>query len=136
MYQQRRSSGSNSHEFLAWATARVPWRDYATVTGDQETAATFLDVLNITWGRISAASSQPTTYGRRQAIAGRALATLVPGRTAPDIRSHRFAGILGRRRQHLLAVLDLNHCVEGRDFQRQPHALLGEGERQRRSGQQ
>jgi uncharacterized protein (TIGR03083 family) len=39
---------STSHEFTAWATTRLPWRDHTTVTGDQQTAATFLDTLNLT----------------------------------------------------------------------------------------
>jgi uncharacterized protein (TIGR03083 family) len=38
---------STSHEFTAWATTRLPWRDHTTVTGDQQTAATFLDTLNL-----------------------------------------------------------------------------------------
>jgi uncharacterized protein (TIGR03083 family) len=38
---------STSHEFTAWATTRLPWRDHATVTGDQQAAATFLDTLNL-----------------------------------------------------------------------------------------
>ena len=39
---------STGHEFTAWATTRLPWRDHTTVTGDQHTAATFLDALNLT----------------------------------------------------------------------------------------
>jgi len=38
---------STSHEFTAWSTTRLPWRDHATVTGDQQIAATFLDALNL-----------------------------------------------------------------------------------------
>jgi hypothetical protein len=38
---------STSHGFTAWATTRLPWRDHATVTGDQQTAATFMDTLNL-----------------------------------------------------------------------------------------
>lgn len=39
---------SRSHDFVAWATTRVSWHDRATVKGDQTTAATFLDALNLT----------------------------------------------------------------------------------------
>jgi hypothetical protein len=39
---------STSHEFTAWSTTRLPWRDHTTVTGDQEIAAMFLDTLNLT----------------------------------------------------------------------------------------
>jgi uncharacterized protein (TIGR03083 family) len=39
---------STSHEFTAWATTRLPWRDHTAVTGDQQTVATFLDALNLT----------------------------------------------------------------------------------------
>jgi uncharacterized protein (TIGR03083 family) len=38
---------SSTHAFTAWATTRLPWRDHATVTGDMQTAATFLDALNL-----------------------------------------------------------------------------------------
>ena len=39
---------STSHEFTAWSTTRLPWRDHTTVTGDQQTAAAFLDALKLT----------------------------------------------------------------------------------------
>jgi uncharacterized protein (TIGR03083 family) len=39
---------STSHAFTAWSTTRLPWRDYATVTGDEQIAAAFLDTLNLT----------------------------------------------------------------------------------------
>ena len=38
---------STTHAFTAWATTRLPWRDNATVTGDGQIAATFLDALNL-----------------------------------------------------------------------------------------
>ncbi len=38
---------SNSHGFVIWGTARESWRDHCKVIGDQETAARFLDALNI-----------------------------------------------------------------------------------------
>jgi uncharacterized protein (TIGR03083 family) len=38
---------STTHAFTAWATTRLPWRDHATVTGDEQAAATFLDALNL-----------------------------------------------------------------------------------------
>jgi hypothetical protein len=39
---------STSYEFTTWSTTSVPWRDHATVTGDQQVAAVFLDALNLT----------------------------------------------------------------------------------------
>jgi hypothetical protein len=33
--------------FAAAVATRLPWRDYTTVIGDQQTAATFLDTLNL-----------------------------------------------------------------------------------------
>jgi hypothetical protein len=39
---------SSSHGFTAWSTTRLPWRDHTTMTSDQQTAATFLDALNLT----------------------------------------------------------------------------------------
>jgi uncharacterized protein (TIGR03083 family) len=38
---------STTHAFTAWATTRLPWRDNATVTGDEQIAAAFLDALNL-----------------------------------------------------------------------------------------
>jgi uncharacterized protein (TIGR03083 family) len=38
---------STTHDFTAWATTRLPWRNYVTITGDEVTAATFLDNLNL-----------------------------------------------------------------------------------------
>jgi uncharacterized protein (TIGR03083 family) len=38
---------SDGHSFVIWGTARAPWRDHTTVTGDVSVAATFLDALNI-----------------------------------------------------------------------------------------
>ena len=38
---------STTHAFTAWATTRLPWRDHATVTGNEQAAATFLDALNL-----------------------------------------------------------------------------------------
>lgn len=38
---------SDGHAFVIWGTAREPWRDHCTVTGDEAVAARFLDALNI-----------------------------------------------------------------------------------------
>jgi hypothetical protein len=38
---------SSGHDFVLWGTKRVPWQDLATVDGDTELAACFLDALNI-----------------------------------------------------------------------------------------
>lgn len=38
---------STTHSFTAWASTRLPWREYVTATGDERTAATFLDALNL-----------------------------------------------------------------------------------------
>jgi hypothetical protein len=38
---------STTHAFTAWASARLPWRDHVTVTGDESIAVTFLDALNL-----------------------------------------------------------------------------------------
>lgn len=38
---------SDGHAFVMWGTARQPWRDHCTVTGNAATAARFLDALNI-----------------------------------------------------------------------------------------
>jgi uncharacterized protein (TIGR03083 family) len=38
---------SSAHDFVRWGTARTPWRELCTVTGDAAAAATFLDALNI-----------------------------------------------------------------------------------------
>lgn len=38
---------STAHDFVLWGTARVPWREMCTVTGDESVASTFLDALNI-----------------------------------------------------------------------------------------
>jgi uncharacterized protein (TIGR03083 family) len=38
---------STTHAFTAWASTRMPWRDHVRVTGDERTAATFLDALNL-----------------------------------------------------------------------------------------
>jgi uncharacterized protein (TIGR03083 family) len=38
---------STTHAFTAWGSTRLPWREHATVTGDEQTAATFLDALNL-----------------------------------------------------------------------------------------
>lgn len=33
--------------FTAWASTRLPWREHVIVTGDERTAANFLDALNL-----------------------------------------------------------------------------------------
>ncbi|MFJ1699272.1 maleylpyruvate isomerase N-terminal domain-containing protein [Streptomyces sp. NPDC088252] len=38
---------STAHDFTAWATTRVPWRDHVNVTGDRQVASFFLDALNL-----------------------------------------------------------------------------------------
>ncbi|MFJ1549698.1 SCP2 sterol-binding domain-containing protein [Streptomyces sp. NPDC088246] len=38
---------STAHDFTAWATTRVSWRDCVTVTGDHQVAGPFLDELNL-----------------------------------------------------------------------------------------
>jgi hypothetical protein len=38
---------STTHAFTAWASARLPWRENVTVTGDEGIAGTFLDALNL-----------------------------------------------------------------------------------------
>jgi uncharacterized protein (TIGR03083 family) len=38
---------SDAHEFVRWGTARIPWREACTVTGDEAIAVAFLDQLNI-----------------------------------------------------------------------------------------
>ncbi|MFD4600414.1 maleylpyruvate isomerase N-terminal domain-containing protein [Streptomyces sp. NPDC058464] len=38
---------STAHDFTAWATTRLPWRDCTTVTGDNKVAGRFLDALNL-----------------------------------------------------------------------------------------
>ncbi len=57
---------------------------------------------------------------------GQPLAVAVLGRPATEVGSHGLVRVRGRRRQHLLAVFDLDHRVEGRNLQCQPHALLGQ----------
>jgi uncharacterized protein (TIGR03083 family) len=38
---------SNGHSFVIWGTAREPWREHCSVTGDTAVAETFFDALNI-----------------------------------------------------------------------------------------
>ena len=38
---------TSGHAFVIWGTAREPWRNHCTVTGDTALAAQFLDALNI-----------------------------------------------------------------------------------------
>lgn len=38
---------SDTHAFVSWGTRRSAWRDHVTVTGDDATAASFLDAINI-----------------------------------------------------------------------------------------
>ena len=38
---------SDARAFVEWGTARTPWRDSCTITGDEALAAAFLDALNI-----------------------------------------------------------------------------------------
>ena len=38
---------SGTHEFVGWSTKRVPWSESVTVTGDQDYAASVLDVINL-----------------------------------------------------------------------------------------
>jgi uncharacterized protein (TIGR03083 family) len=38
---------SDSHDFVIWGTARAPWRNHVTLSGNGSVAATFLDALNI-----------------------------------------------------------------------------------------
>jgi uncharacterized protein (TIGR03083 family) len=38
---------SDGHAFVIWGTARQPWREHCTVTGDHAVATRFLDTLNI-----------------------------------------------------------------------------------------
>jgi uncharacterized protein (TIGR03083 family) len=38
---------STTGDFLAWSTARLPWRTFVTIEGDQSAAAAFLDALNL-----------------------------------------------------------------------------------------
>ncbi|MEV4127256.1 hypothetical protein [Nocardia sp. NPDC049707] len=39
---------SDTNAFAAWSTTRIPWRDAATIGGDQRVATEFLDALNLT----------------------------------------------------------------------------------------
>jgi len=39
---------SSTHDFLAWSTTRLPWRDCVTVEGDETVASHFFDSLNLT----------------------------------------------------------------------------------------
>ena len=38
---------STTADFLAWSTARLPWRSMVAISGDQTAAFEFLDVLNL-----------------------------------------------------------------------------------------
>jgi uncharacterized protein (TIGR03083 family) len=38
---------SDGHDFVIWGTARAPWRNHVTLSGDESVAATFLDALNV-----------------------------------------------------------------------------------------
>lgn len=38
---------STTHDFLAWSTNRLPWRDLVIVDGDEVVAQNFLDALNL-----------------------------------------------------------------------------------------
>lgn len=38
---------SSTGDFLAWSTARLPWRTLVTIEGDQSAATTFLDAINL-----------------------------------------------------------------------------------------
>jgi hypothetical protein len=38
---------STTEDFTSWSTTRTPWRDYASISGDEGAAAAFLDALNL-----------------------------------------------------------------------------------------
>ncbi len=38
---------STTGDFLAWSTARLPWRTLVTIAGDQSAGTTFLDAINL-----------------------------------------------------------------------------------------
>lgn len=38
---------SSAHDFVIWATQRRPWRDYVTIDGDADYAASVLDSFNV-----------------------------------------------------------------------------------------
>jgi hypothetical protein len=38
---------STTSDFLAWSTARLPWRTLVTIEGDRSAASTFLDTINL-----------------------------------------------------------------------------------------